>query len=75
MRAPSSCGRAGAEQGVVRQDAAPCFYVVEERFKAEGKARKRTDLLAALSVKPEHASSCCRHERTLAKPKRIASSC
>jgi uncharacterized protein (DUF1015 family) len=51
------------------QDSEPSFYVVEERFRAAGKARKRTGFLAALSVKPSHAGWVLAHERTLAKPK------
>ena len=55
--------------GLLRQDAVPALYVVEERFRAAGGARRRTGFLAALSVKPEHAACVLAHERTLAKPK------
>ena len=55
--------------GLLARDEAPAFYVVEERFKAAGKARARTGFLAALSVKPEHAKFVLAHERTLSKPK------
>ena len=57
------------DNGLLAQDAAPAFYVVEERFKVQGKARARTGFLAALSVKPDHAKFVLAHERTLAKPK------
>jgi uncharacterized protein (DUF1015 family) len=56
-------------EGLLRRDAAPALYVVEERYKAEGKSYARTGFLAALSVKPEHAPFVLAHERTLAKPK------
>src|SRR6185369_6894192 len=42
-------------QGVVSQDDSPCFYVVEERYKVQGKARRRVGFLAALGVTPRAA--------------------
>jgi uncharacterized protein (DUF1015 family) len=57
------------DNGVLQRDTAPAFYVVEERFKVNGKAKARTGFLAALSVKPEHGKFVLAHERTLAKPK------
>jgi len=48
---------------------APCFYVVEERFKAEGKARKRRDFSPRFS-KARARKFVLPHERTLASPKR-----
>jgi uncharacterized protein (DUF1015 family) len=56
-------------QGLLKCETSPAFYVVEERYKAQGKARARTGFLAALSVKPEHAPFVLAHEKTLSKPK------
>ena len=57
------------ESCLVCQESEPALYVVEERYRAAGKARARTGFLAALSVKPDHARFVIAHERTLAKPK------
>jgi uncharacterized protein (DUF1015 family) len=57
-------------QGVVTQDDSPCFYVVEERYKVQGKARRRVGFLAALGVTPKAARDIVAHERTLPKPKK-----
>lgn len=54
---------------VLSQDAKPCFYVCEERFKVLGKPRTRVGFLAALGVTPRAAKDIIPHEHTLPKPK------
>jgi uncharacterized protein (DUF1015 family) len=55
--------------GTLARDDKPAFYVVEERYKLDGKARTRRGFLAALGATPEAARAIVPHERTLAKPK------
>src|SRR5579883_3083535 len=58
-----------ARAQVLRRDAAPSFYVCEERFALNGKAMRRVGFMAALGVSDEAARAVVPHERTLPKPK------
>jgi uncharacterized protein (DUF1015 family) len=56
-------------QGLLVQDDAPAFYVIEERFSFAGKSKRRLGMLTALGVSEASAKDVVAHERTLAKPK------
>jgi uncharacterized protein (DUF1015 family) len=55
--------------GTLARDAKPAFYVVEETYKLNGRARVRRGFLAALGATPKAAKAIIPHERTLSKPK------
>src|SRR5437016_6069940 len=61
--------RAWSQKGVLAQDAAPCFYVVEQRFAYAGRRYVRTGLLAALALRRSGPRAVRRHEKSLSKPK------
>jgi uncharacterized protein (DUF1015 family) len=55
--------------GTLARDVRPAFYVVEETYKLNGRARVRRGFLAALGATPKAAKAIIPHERTLSKPK------
>jgi uncharacterized protein (DUF1015 family) len=59
------------EQGVLRQDAAPCIYAYSERFHAPGSTieQERRGFIALGRLEDYSAKVVFRHEQTLAKPK------
>ena len=56
-------------RGIVRRDAAPGYYVVEQTFAHGGKNHVRTGVLAALDLRHAGPRAVRRHEKTLSKPK------
>jgi len=68
-RAAAAAWRRWASEGLLVQDAEPCYYVLEQRFVADGKDLCRVGLLAALGVDDESAARVLAHERTLSRPK------
>src|SRR5579863_1669443 len=56
-------------QGVLRQDAAPCYYLYQQAFTHGGQSYTRTSLLARVRLEPWNARVVLPHERTLSKPK------
>lgn len=67
--AAASLWKGWRQEGLLRQDERPAFYVVEERFKLGGKSYRRLGFLGALGVTDEGARDVIAHERTLPKPK------
>lgn len=61
--------RAWNLQGIVRRDAAPAYYVVEQSFAHGGRRHVRTGVLAALDLRRAGPRAVRPHEKTLAKPK------
>jgi uncharacterized protein (DUF1015 family) len=55
--------------GVVRCDASPAVYVVQQEFSVDGRAKVRTGLIGAVAVEPFDAGRIKPHERTHAGPK------
>lgn len=55
--------------GTLRRDAAPAYYLVEERFIHAGRSYARRGVLAGLGVTPKASRLVIPHERTLSKPK------
>ncbi|MBI2362527.1 MAG: DUF1015 domain-containing protein, partial [Elusimicrobia bacterium] len=56
--------------GVLVEDAAPAFYVVEQAYAVRGRRLRRTGVLAALGLDRGTASRVLAHERTLSKHKK-----
>jgi uncharacterized protein (DUF1015 family) len=67
-RAKATWGK-WTSDGTLTRDERPAFYVVEETYKLNGRARVRRGFLAALGATPKAAKAIIPHERTLAKPK------
>jgi uncharacterized protein (DUF1015 family) len=63
--------RTWRSQGVLRQDAAPSFYVYSQRFKAPGAngESERRGFIGLGRIEDYSARVVYRHEQTLAKPK------
>ncbi|MBI4371227.1 MAG: DUF1015 domain-containing protein [Elusimicrobia bacterium] len=61
--------RAWRRDGTLARDAAPAYYLVEERFRRDGRSYVRRGLLAGLGVTDAAARRVIPHERTLSKPK------
>ncbi|MDE2491467.1 MAG: DUF1015 domain-containing protein [Elusimicrobia bacterium] len=61
--------RRWTSDGTLALDPRPAFYVIEERYKLNGRARVRRGFLAALGATPRAARAIVAHERTLSKPK------
>lgn len=57
-------------EGVLAPDPRRAFYLVEQRFRLEGRWRRRVGLLAELGLEPASDRRVLRHEKTLAKPKK-----
>lgn len=55
--------------GTVRQDAAPAFYVYEQKFTVNGKKLQRRGFFCELEVEEPGKGSVLRHELTIAGPK------
>lgn len=55
--------------GTLARDPRPAFYLIEERFKLDGRSLTRRGVLAALGATPKAARAIIPHERTLSKPK------
>ncbi len=55
--------------GTLRRDAAPAYYLIEERFAHAGRSYTRRGVLAGLGVTPKASKLVIPHERTLSKPK------
>ena len=76
-RGDSSVKYANARRALVRwradgtllQDDAPCFYLVEQVFRFEGRVYRRTGMLAALGLEDATARRVLKHEKTLPKHK------
>jgi uncharacterized protein (DUF1015 family) len=73
---PGSRYRRAAEQlstwrneGVLRTDPRPAYYLSETGFEFGGQAFRRRDLLAALDVEPWSTGAVLPHEHTMAGPK------
>ncbi len=56
--------------GILIEEAAPAFYVVEQSYTARGRRLKRTGVLTALGLDRPTAARVLRHERTLSKHKK-----
>jgi uncharacterized protein (DUF1015 family) len=56
-------------EGVLRLDAQPAFYLSETTYPFENGAARRRDLLAAVAVEPWSARVALPHEHTMAAPK------
>lgn len=56
--------------GVLVEESAPAFYVVEQTYRARGRRLRRTGVLAALGLDRGTASRVLAHERTLSKHKK-----
>lgn len=57
------------KDGTLIQDGTPCFYLVEQTFRFEGKRYRRTGMLAALGLDAATARRVLKHEKTLPKHK------
>ncbi len=55
--------------GVLQQEAAPCYYLYQQRFTYGGQSYTRTGLLARVRLEPWSARVVLPHELTLSKPK------
>ena len=55
--------------GVLRQEAAPCYYLYQQVFTHAGKTYKRTSLLARVRLEPWDAGVVLPHELTHSKAK------
>lgn len=65
----ASLWRRWAAEGRLVRDARPAYYLVEERYRLNGKTRTRRGVLAALGATAAAARQIIPHERTLSKPK------
>ena len=61
--------RTWMKNGALLQDAAPSFYLLEQKFTHEGRSFTRLGLLAALGLDRDSAARVMAHERTLSKPR------
>lgn len=68
-RGAAGLWRRWSGEGVLKPDAAPSFYVVEQAFSYGGRGYVRTGVLAALDLRRAGPRSVRRHEKTLSKPK------
>jgi len=58
-------------EGVLRSDAAPAFYLLEQEFAGrDGRPRRRRGLLVRVRLEPYEAGVVLPHERTLDGPRR-----
>src|SRR5947208_10778448 len=55
--------------GVLRQEAASCYYLYQQIFTHGGQSYTRTSLLARVRLEPWSARVVLPHEHTMAKPK------
>lgn len=53
----------------VRQDAAPSYYLYQQRFRVKDQEYTRTSLIGRVRLEPWEARVVLPHERTLSKPK------
>src|ERR1700730_295181 len=56
-------------QGVLRQEAVPCYYCYQQTFSYGGQKYTRTSLLSRVRLEPWEARVVLPHENTLAKAK------
>lgn len=68
-RAAAALWRKWLRDGTLAVDACPAYYVVEERFRHQGRVRVRRGFLAGLGATAAAARRIIPHERTLSKPK------
>lgn len=61
--------RSWIASGIVRQDAAPAFYVYHQTFTAEGREHTRRGLCAMVELQDYSTGAVKPHERTLDAPK------
>lgn len=61
--------RAWREQGVLRQDVTPAFYLYEQQFTIDGKGYARRTLFARVRLHPWAEQVVLPHEHTMAGPK------
>jgi uncharacterized protein (DUF1015 family) len=57
------------QQGLLRQEAVPCYYLYQQTFSHEGQRYTRTGLVARVRLEPWEARVVLPHELTLSKPK------
>lgn len=55
--------------GILRQEAAPCYYLYQQIFSYGGTTYTRTSLMARVRLEPWSARVVLPHEHTLSKPK------
>ena len=55
--------------GVLRQEATPCYYFYQQRFTHNSQMHTRTSLLARVRLEPWSAKVVLPHEHTMTKPK------
>ncbi|MBI2755094.1 MAG: DUF1015 domain-containing protein [Chloroflexi bacterium] len=61
--------RAWIEEGVLRRDDAPAYYLHETTFTTPTGSQQRRDVLAAVDVEPWSSGNVVPHEHTMAGPK------
>lgn len=61
--------RSWRDQGVLRRDESPTFYLHEVGFAQGGRQMVRRELIAAVRLEPWDARAVLPHERTYARPK------
>ena len=57
------------KEGILIHDLIPAYYVVEQRFKLDGKEYRRTGFLSSLRLDDDGVRQVTPHEKTFSKPK------